>query len=210
MKQCTVVMAQHNRSDYSIMSLESLKNSGCDVDVIFVDSGSNEEELNKTMEYLKTYPLRYITMLIKDNISIGYNRNIALNAVRTPYVLSSDNDMEYHDNWLSESIRIFENSKPDVLGLYNHPLHTKVRDIDDDCVEMNMVMGGCWFSTPNIFHIYKFIEVPAAQYMQQIGEDTELGFRMRDNGIKFYSVKNNLQEHFGKIKSDGLPALGFN
>lgn len=209
MKQCTVVMAQHNRSDYSIRSLESLKNSGCDVEVIFVDSGSKEEELNNVLEYLKTYPLRYITIIIKDNISIGYNRNIALNAVRTPYVLSADNDMDYEEGWLDEVIRIFQNSKPDILGLYNHPLHTTVRDIDEDCLEKNMVPGNCWFSTPDLFHIYKFIEISAPQYMQHPGEDTELGFRMRRNGVKFYSVKRDLMHHFGAIKSDGLPALGF-
>jgi GT2 family glycosyltransferase len=214
---CTVICAQHNRSNYTIRSLTSLfKSTDKEVDVIIIDSGSNLTELKHLHRYFyfaddiqipSNFHIRFVQL--NENISIGYNRNIGINMARTEWILSTDNDVEYTTNWLEKSIEYYNESNANMLGIWQHPHHQHICDVSENTHEMNNIPGNSFFSKRELYDNFKFKEVKSCDYSKELGEDTDMVWRMRDAGLKLFSVKNNLICHFGRIQSDGGTAVEF-
>lgn len=213
---CTVIVAQFNRPNYTERSLLSLaNNTELPIDIIVIDSGSEYEnviKLRNLVALIKSFKKNINITLVElpNNISIGYNRNFGQNMVRTRFVLHTDNDVLYKKQWLEEAMGIYESSGAELLGLWNHPLHYKIKDVNHDVHIRCTIPGNAWFSKSSLYDNWKWKEVPAIDYMKEIGEDMDLERRMSAAGVKVYSVNNNLMSHFGAIKSDNTIAADAN
>jgi len=88
------------------LSLSSLyKNNSQDTDVFVLDNGSCE----KVRDYLRDESdSGRITHLIRinQNVGIGNAKNIIFSAIQSPIIAYSDDDVFFHPNWLSQSLKI--------------------------------------------------------------------------------------------------------
>ena len=213
----SILMAQHNRSDYTERCLKSLMNTVFgrgDIELIIVDSGSAENEFHKLKELENmciSCGIKPQIIRLNRNWSIGYNRNLMLKIARGEYVLSMDNDMEFSSGWIEKSVELFNKSGADLLGLFRHPLHAHINDVCEGVDEMNDIPGNCWLTRwiDLYVNVGFFKETPIERFTQEISEDSDFMHRLRDKGYKAYSVTTNLMEHFGAIRSDGIVSAGF-
>lgn len=214
MEKITIVMLQHNRSDYTSRTLHSLYNNTNipDFKCIIGDAGSNISEISSLLKEKELYSKynNFEIILLDNNESIGVNKNSLIEKVDTEYIGVFDNDMEYNENWLNKSIELYEKNNIDLLGLWKHPLHQVVSE-EDDVFDMNNIAGNCWLSRTNLYQRYGLLkEISVHESLTSWGEDSEFIFRLKAENAKVRGVKQNLLEHFGKIRSDGTNSSDIN
>ncbi len=212
MTVCSIIFAQWNRSEYTLRTLNSIAgNTTLPIEVILIDSASEPQHFDALNEFRGPPNMSLYVHRLDQNISIGYNKNFGLSMARSPFVLVTDNDMEYSPLWLEKAKLLYDTSNADLLGLWRHPHHSHVQQICDGVDEMNNIPGNCWFAKKELFdRVGPLKEIPAERYESELGEDSTFIFKMRDMGLKAYSTRENLMHHFGKIRSDGRLSVDHN
>jgi len=114
-----IVIPSWNMSHVAIPCLESIKKHSKDYRVIFVDNGSEKEELSKIVKVLNTMP----HLLIRNEENLGFIKatNLGLKASDAPYVVLMNNDTEAVSGWLEKLVEPLE--KESKCGL-SGPLTT--------------------------------------------------------------------------------------
>jgi GT2 family glycosyltransferase len=218
-----IVFLQHNRSDYTERTLQSIYETApkstyvlvgdCESDIYDIKDTTRKISILSAVERLdRSFNLK----IIHENESIGKNKNILIREVisncNPDHLLICDNDMSFTEGWYEKAVELMKKSNADLLGLWRHPHHHSVRLVCDGVDEMNNIPGNCWFTTPDIFKKAgnEYLkEFSIEDSLTKMGEDTEFIFRMHNLRLKAYSVTENLMHHFGEIRSDGKKAIDF-
>ncbi len=106
------------------LSLSSLRqNAGMAFDLLVYDNGSCKEARTCLLEEYEQGNIQ--TLILSDrNMGKGGAWNVMLQAAPGEIIAYADNDVLYHPNWLSESVKVLE-TYPNVGMVTSRPFHTK-------------------------------------------------------------------------------------
>lgn len=147
-----VVIVTWNRADYTLKTFQSLLATVPKAKFIFVDNNSTDG----TKEMFKEAENAKYTIILRDkNEGWGVAINEALvyidyHNLKSDYILLSNNDVEYSEDWYSKATTLYE-KYPDIgiLGLWKHKNHGVYRDYGD-MVTKDQMPATCWLLKPEI------------------------------------------------------------
>ena len=104
-----IVIPSWNMSGMAIKCLLSIEKYSKDYRVIFVDNGSEQEELDKILLVLNKMPHK----LIRNETNLGFVKatNAGISASEAPYVVLMNNDTEAVPGWLEKLSHPLRNNK---------------------------------------------------------------------------------------------------
>ena len=144
-----VVMTTWNRADYTIKTFKSLLETVPKAKFIIVDNNSTDG----TKELLQQADSKH-TFIIRDkNEGWGVAINEALayidyHNLKADYILLSNNDVEYSEDWYSKAITLYEKyPQIGILGLWKHKNHGVYKDYGD-LVTKDQMPATCWLLKP--------------------------------------------------------------
>lgn len=115
MNKFDIIIPSWNQSEYVVNCLKSIRQYSNDYQVIFVDNGSNQTELDIIFPILETIPHRYIKL--EENKGFIKATNIGIVHSNAPYIVLMNNDTEAVPNWLEKLVQpLEENHKVGLSG----------------------------------------------------------------------------------------------
>ena len=132
---------------------------------------------------------------IYTNEPFGYNKylNIGIKHGDSPYVVSSNSDVIFHENWASNIIKEIENSDLEILSVSPWDIVSRGSNQYANAIiyPENKVNGACIFQQRKIFDIIeKFDEELEFHYCDTIYE-----IQLVINNIIHYTASNSIIEH---------------
>lgn len=127
MKPLAIILVTHNRLDYTRQTIDSLQKTVPHAKLIVWDNASTEAGM---LEYLREgVRAQFPTMILtesSENVGWAYAVNASMEYVTKGYdwVLLSNNDAVYHQQWFEKSLALYEEyPKIGILGLWKHTAH---------------------------------------------------------------------------------------
>jgi GT2 family glycosyltransferase len=161
---------------------------------IIVDNASTEDGVKYFLDYLKK-KYRAIIVSLPENHGWGSAVNAGIGISMAPYILLSNNDVEYKYDFHRNMLSIFnkalllppnrESKGIGILGAWRHTAHGIVEGgvYNDDFVEMDNVPAVAWMlSKEAMIEIGMLPEHGPCDTKGGNGEDTEYVMRMKDKG----------------------------
>lgn len=122
MNKYDIIIPGWNMSEFTVKCLTSIKEYSQDYKVIYVDNGSEHDELDKIWQVLRTMPHHLIVN--SENRGFVQATNQGIRASIAPYVVFMNNDTEAVEGWLEKLVQpLSENPTVMISG----PLTTTER-----------------------------------------------------------------------------------
>ena len=145
----TIVIGVKNRCDYRIINaLKSLRNQDYDnrlINIVVVDYESSRDMIKKYEEICSRFDATYLRIENKPIWNKSHCLNIAIRQVSTKYLCSSDVDVFFEKNYISECVRTLQKDPYQVLisNFYNTPngLITGEIDVVSDYLAIKKLCG---------------------------------------------------------------------
>lgn len=203
-------MATYNRLNLTKLTLQSLfATADVDFELIIVDNASSDE----TIEYIKTIKETYADnkyfvdlKLIQntENKGIAYARNQGLLNATGDWLSTIDNDVEFPEKWLSESIDILrKNPKFGMVGVNMENVSYPLITSNGKEFQLKPVgnLGTACTVFPRSFH--KMLGFFTTDFGLYAHEDADMGMRARVVGYQLGYIKEN-----GKHLGEGTQDIG--
>jgi len=200
----SIVIPVYNSALYIEKCLNSILNQDYDkFQVIIVDDGSTDDSLQILNDFAKDYP--NVIVLSQDNAGPGAARELALKYATGDYIIFSDSDDYWEDNFLSKINIYIEKYLPDILEfgyrkvelngrvISNYPLvNTQYKN--DYCIKhyinqknttnflWNKVFSKKLFSNVKFLHLYA-------------GEDSAVLLQLFSNAKSYVSIPEICYNH---------------
>lgn len=164
--------------------LESIMKQAVKKEIIAVDGGSTD----RTVDILEEFDVQ---LIVERKRGIGIARNRGAEAARGHFLAFVDADAVLPEDWASRALHILRNSEPNVAGCAG-PVMSIQRNVIGrslDALCFGRPRTGTWSyvnalnTTGVMFRMDIFREIKFDEHFKR-GEDTELGFRMRQAGYK--------------------------
>jgi glycosyltransferase involved in cell wall biosynthesis len=146
----SVVLVTFDRLDFTKQTIDSfLKTSPPDFEMIIVDNASTEFGFQEYLTELEK-DNRIKVVRNKTNLGWGAAVNIGLKYCHTDWILLSNNDVIYKENWFKKCIQAYKDF-PEIglLGLWKHPSgHTMLFETErgeTKLVVKDQMPGVAWF-----------------------------------------------------------------
>jgi GT2 family glycosyltransferase len=142
----------------------------------------------------------------KDNQGWGKAVNLSLdnikhiggrsNFMKSDYVLISNNDVEYNEDWFEKSVELLEKyPQIGVLGLWKHNAHRVLEDKGDLLVKDNMPAVAWLFKTSRLKEQLPFPEHGPCATKGGNGEDTAVCIKAQQKGLWVCGPREDLAVH---------------
>ncbi|MFZ1962178.1 MAG: glycosyltransferase [Roseiarcus sp.] len=137
----TITFLTMNRSGLSMRFCESIVKHIPDFagELLAVDNGSTSQEIEKLREFLQTLPFRWRLHCLGRNFGASGGRNRAMLLIKTPWVMSVDNDVYFISNPLASI-------QDDIARLGCHFLGLSVLNQDE---KTSFIRGGHLYLSPH-------------------------------------------------------------
>lgn len=143
-----IILTTFNRLDYTKRTIASLISSGAAAQAerfIIVDNHSTEEGFKEFLDDMYNYANNVFILRRAKNDGWGTAANDALNMSRAPYVLLSNNDVEYQVAFHERMLKTLEENKDiGLLGAWRHTSHGFSKVERADFREMDDVPAVGW------------------------------------------------------------------
>jgi GT2 family glycosyltransferase len=201
-----VILTVWNRVGYTKRTVAYLINSGaiesCERFII-VDNRSTEEGMDEFLldMYTNMPNVSHKVSLVRRHQNDGWGKavNDALGLSRAPFVLLVNNDVELHEDAITESFKTFENqSNIGILALWRHIHHGFVEGgvMNEYFREMDNVPAVAWLMPKEAMEKVGLLpEHGPCMTKGGNGEDTAYVNRMKDAGYLVGVPGGNLAEH---------------
>lgn len=213
----SIVIPAYNAASHISKCLDSILNQNYrDFEVIIINDGSTDN----TMDILNNYKKQYqnVTVISQDNLGPGAAREQGIKHASGSYIMFSDTDDYWKDNFLTEIDYYIEKWKPDILEfgycridtkdivLSTHPMKN-LQFRSDSCIELyinqqhitnylwNKVFSAKLFDKVIIPHLYA-------------GEDAAVLLQLFDNAKYYVSISNIYYNYV--MSKDSLCRAPFN
>lgn len=228
MIEILVAVCTRNRSDVLPKCLESLANQNVDrelFEVLIVDNNSNDNTKEIALDFCKRYSNFKYVFEKKQGHSQARNRAIAES--KRKYLAYIDDDAIADKKWIESILECFEHTNADVVG---GPVHVfvdtqkkpiffnkKALDFEAGTARKQMLPPGFdfGFSTCNVcFKKSLFDELGGfsedfgiVNGKLQMGEDSEMGYRLLKAGKVFYYEPEMKVNHKLRLKDLELKGI---
>jgi len=211
MERIPIVMLSYNRPEYLYRTLRSLYNTNLGFyDLHIIDNGSKDP---KTISLLKNVDISAEITILPEPKTIGEGKNIGIEHCLKYHYLSHfiaiiDNDMLFKYNCLHEAFMeaiklIAEGQHLGILGLWRHPSHKILKEVNDKIVKTTDLPGNCWIINREI------LEEGLRHPPKTGGGDTEFVRMVRKAGWKVFTFREPILKHIGILKARGGLAYDF-
>lgn len=131
MPRFDIILTTFNRLDYTKRTIASLISSGAAAQAerfIIVDNRSTEEGFQDFLKDMYAFAGNITVIHRARNDGWGMAVNDALGVSRAPYVLLSNNDVEYTPDFAAKMLEMME-AHPEIglLGVWRHTAHSAVQ-----------------------------------------------------------------------------------
>ncbi len=146
----TVIVGVKNRCDYRLVNaFKSLRNQEYDsrlISIILVDYDSNSEFMDRYKEICGRFDVEYLRVENKPAWNRSHCLNIGIKKANTKYICTTDVDIIFEKNYLSECIKELRKRPFQVLlsNFYNSPKDAISGEIDV-VGEYSMIKDKCGF-----------------------------------------------------------------
>jgi GT2 family glycosyltransferase len=122
-----IVTPTWNNADYTIRCFDSVRKNTNNYKIIWVDNGSEKEDVEKVKSFLEENNVPHVAILNSENLGFvkGTNQGMKL-AIEdnADYVVLLNNDTEVYDGWLQAMISVAEkHEKIGIVGPLASPSH---------------------------------------------------------------------------------------
>jgi glycosyltransferase involved in cell wall biosynthesis len=196
-----VVIAVRNRFDYKIIRVfQSIRNQVYPHDLIklvLVDYGSKKESIPSYEKLCKEYDAEYIRI---DNRSIwckSHALNIAIKQAKTKYILSTDADIIFENNYIKVAIEELQRNPYQVIlskcldlpkTEFKEPVFNELKRIATFRFKGSYLSGGINIALTHFYHkIHGYDE----KYILWGGEDDDLIKRFKLLGLKITNISKS-------------------
>ncbi len=109
-----IIIPTFNQSEYTIRCLESIKKHTKDYRIIWIENGSEKDEVAAVKKVIKSMP--HFAILNTENLGFvkGVNQGIA--SATAPFVVFLNNDTEVTHDWVEKLMSTFDNPKIGLVG----------------------------------------------------------------------------------------------
>lgn len=114
MNKYDIIIPGWNMADFTVRCLQTIKENSSDYRVIYVDNGSDHEQLNKIWAVLKDMPHHLIAN--SQNLGFVQATNQGVKASDAPYVVFMNNDTEAVPGWLEKLVQPLEENPTVMLS----------------------------------------------------------------------------------------------
>ncbi|XLQ20253.1 MAG: glycosyltransferase [Candidatus Moraniibacteriota bacterium] len=127
MSQTYIITPTWNNADYTVRCFESVLKNTENYKIVWVDNGSEKEEVEMVENFLKENNVPHIAIL--NNVNLGFVKGTNQGMKKAiednvDYVVLLNNDTEVYGGWLNRMISIFtKNRKIGIVGPLASPSH---------------------------------------------------------------------------------------
>jgi glycosyltransferase involved in cell wall biosynthesis len=220
MKKVTVVLTTYNRPvmlDLSLKALNQQQIHKFNFEVIVVDDCSKDEYAKENESILNSYP-NFIYVKNNKNSGLSASRNVGAKNSTGDFILFLDDDIIIDDQYVESHALVLDSEIPvATVGSLKFPDHLikknnlmrymgsrelRQRDMGQDFLNdlPPQYFGGgiCGMRSSDFIQIGGFNET----YQFYGGEDVEMGYALKERGIKIIYVKNAKAEHYDNVQID--------
>lgn len=126
-KRTYIITPTWNNADYTVRCFESVFRNTENYKIIWVDNGSEKEDVEKVKNFLEENNVPHIAILNDENLGFVKGTNQGMNlAIKdsADYVVLLNNDTEVFDGWLERMIAVADsNKKIGIVGPLASPSH---------------------------------------------------------------------------------------
>jgi GT2 family glycosyltransferase len=127
MKNTCIITPTWNNADYTVRCFESVFRNTEDYKIIWVDNGSEKEDVEKVRDFLEKNGVPHVAILNDENLGFVKGANQGMNlAIKedADYVVLLNNDTEVFEGWLDRMIAVADSKeKIGIVGPLASPSH---------------------------------------------------------------------------------------
>ncbi len=125
-----IVIPTHNQHLLTTKCLESIRHSGGDYRVIWVDNGSDSFDKTMVQAFLESRDVPHYSVMLPENEGFVVATNIGMLLSRAPYVVLLNNDTEVPSGWLERMATEARGSAVGIVGVVEDPEEPSVGTIN--------------------------------------------------------------------------------
>lgn len=202
MKGIPISILCFNRPEYLYRMLRSLRNTNRGYELLLVDNASSDRRTLKLLASLN-FPAR--VSMFPQSVPIGSAKNWAIdymleNYPEAQYQYSFDSDMLFKRDCLTEAVEemnklIEAGYNMGILGLFRHPDHKFLRDINGKIIENQDSPGNGW--------LLRVEMLPKGLRFNPVssGSDSSFVKKVKKAGYEVFTFRESVMKHIGKIKA---------
>jgi GT2 family glycosyltransferase len=195
MEPLTTIVVTYNRLEYSKRTIDSLRKTTPNAEIIVYDNHSTEAGF---YEWLLQDGFKHPHQVIMNDKNDGWGKavNDALRFSNTEYILVSNNDVIYHDGWYEKCLQAYkDNLKLGILGVWKHPAHGVLETRGNLVIKDQMPAVGWLLKRSVINDIGAFKENGPANMKGGNGEDVDYCIRTREKGYMVAGLLEDVGKH---------------
>jgi len=209
--KASIMMVTYNRLNLTQKTFETtLKNTGCNFDLIIIDNDSTDNTLEWINDNIKDYTVSYKIISLKKNMGIAYGRNLGLKInddfFNNDFLCTLDNDVIINNNWLEKCCSILQaNNKIGACGVNfegtKYPI-TTIKINNERSEQIQIKPRGNLGTAAEVFKKEIHDQIGFFENYECYGhEDAMYGFKIRQLGkILVYLKEDGI--HLGVEKED--------
>jgi GT2 family glycosyltransferase len=200
-----IVIPAHNQAAFTLKCLRSIREFTKNYRVIFVDNGSNREELKQVKEELENHPY----LLIQNTRNLGFVKavNQGLSVITAPYVVLLNNDTKVVPDWIEKlKFPLVAESQIAACG----PVTTAI-----DCWQGREKMGDGYRVLPRSAMLAFFCILIKREAIEKVGlldenfgvglgDDDDYCMRLKKAGYKLALAQDLLIPHYHRTTFKSL------
>jgi len=203
MPKCSIILVTFNRLDYTKQTIDSLlKTASSDFEMFIIDNASSELGFH---DYLTELEKDKRITIIRNYKNVGWGKatNLGLKLCRTDWILLSNNDVIYKENWFEKCLLAYEDfPEIGILGLWKHPFHTILGEKQgkrSKIIIKDQMPGVAWLMKKEVLDkIGPIAEAGPCDRQGGCGEDTNYCARVRGAGFLVCGLNEDIAEHITK------------